>query len=384
MKCTLCKKSSSKLVTYRLCDCCSERVEHGCREAIFFVSNEQSTAAAAAAAVRKVECDICLEPVLKENLEQHRELCCVSRTVFRCTICDADYQHKTGLWEHLTSHEIHDETKEEHAQETNVMYDFHKCALCEDQRVYRESFYWKHIHEDHDGFFLKCLDCDENFRSLKLQDDHYKNHCKARQRTPELDAERDEERYEDTFFQESEQSPLSQNVNLELDNQSDQSTSSSSANDTCPDCGTELGKRTATHYCEVDRQTVQDEQSDSSVHVHKQCSDCGRKFRKLTTYARHICEAETKVQNSVEANESAGGEKPPNPPQCSYCKRIYKDYDSMMLHVRTFHKKHGAPFAVWCLRITVRSKSINERFTPNVSSVQSVSKCSRKQALKIT
>lgn len=51
------------------------------------------------------ECDICLEKVLKNDLEQHREMCS-PRIVYHCAICSDDYLSKEGLWNHLDLHEV--------------------------------------------------------------------------------------------------------------------------------------------------------------------------------------------------------------------------------------------------------------------------------------
>lgn len=36
------------------------------------------------------------------------------------------------------------------------------------------------LQEDHDGFYIKCAECGDNFRSKKLQTDHALNQCKSR------------------------------------------------------------------------------------------------------------------------------------------------------------------------------------------------------------
>ncbi|XP_065088615.1 zinc finger protein 62-like isoform X2 [Ochlerotatus camptorhynchus] len=123
-----------------------------------------------------VECEICLEDYKEGDLELHRKMC-VLRLMFRCSLCHGDYVSKEGLWNHLDLHEIADESKESHYQEIKAKHKLHQCVLCNDQRAYSESSYWKHVHDVHDGFFLRCSDCGENFRSEKLKNDHQ---CKTR------------------------------------------------------------------------------------------------------------------------------------------------------------------------------------------------------------
>ncbi|XP_065088596.1 zinc finger protein 729-like [Ochlerotatus camptorhynchus] len=133
-----------------------------------------------------VECGICLEDYREGDLELHREMCVV-RLMFRCSLCDEDYVSKEGLWNHLDLHEIEDEGKELHSQEIKAKHKLHQCVLCNDQRAYSESPYWKHVHDVHDGFFLRCYDCGEKFRSEMLKNDHAFRHCKAWDQT--VDAE---------------------------------------------------------------------------------------------------------------------------------------------------------------------------------------------------
>ncbi|XP_065082961.1 zinc finger protein Xfin-like [Ochlerotatus camptorhynchus] len=125
------------------------------------------------------ECDICLEGYQKDELQEHRDTC-MARVIFRCAVCNGDYVSMEGLWNHLVEHEIPNESKDLYYEEIRVTYNLHKCVLCNDQRGYPESVYWNHIHENHDGFFLRCLECGENFRSEKLKTDHTLNHCKTR------------------------------------------------------------------------------------------------------------------------------------------------------------------------------------------------------------
>ncbi|XP_065088618.1 zinc finger protein 729-like isoform X2 [Ochlerotatus camptorhynchus] len=129
-----------------------------------------------------IECEICLEEYQEGDLELHREMC-VLRLMFRCSLCHGDYVSKEGLWNHLDLHEIADESKELHYQEIKAKHKLHQCVLCNDQRAYSESLYWKHVHDVHDGFFVRCSDCGENFRSEKLKSDHVFSHCKARDQT---------------------------------------------------------------------------------------------------------------------------------------------------------------------------------------------------------
>ncbi|KXJ81458.1 hypothetical protein RP20_CCG019685 [Aedes albopictus] len=251
---------------------------------------------------------------------------------------------------------IDDETKEEHCRETKVLYDFHKCELCNDQRVYRESLYWSHIHEDHDGFFLKCWYCSENFRSRKLKTDHSENHCKAKEAEDDfLDCERSSPLHEmniehvEVHFQAKEDQSIESEDSIShddnhLDVTDEQSKPASSARKKCPDCGIKVGKRT--HRCKLENSdTVQHEENRPSVYARKQCPDCGREFRKLATFASHTCEAKTKVDNSSEVTASPGNkennkdQEAQAKPQCPHCKRFYVNRESLMVHIRTLHKK---------------------------------------------
>ncbi|XP_065083010.1 zinc finger protein 271-like isoform X2 [Ochlerotatus camptorhynchus] len=81
-----------------------------------------------------------------------------------------------------------DESKESHYQEMRATYKLYQCVLCNDQRGYQESIYWRHVHEDHDGFFLRCLDCGANFRSEKRKTDHALSHCNTREQIEASDS----------------------------------------------------------------------------------------------------------------------------------------------------------------------------------------------------
>ncbi|XP_065086951.1 zinc finger protein 208-like [Ochlerotatus camptorhynchus] len=129
-----------------------------------------------------MECGICLEEYPEGDLQLHLAMCVV-RLVFRCALCGGDYMSKEGLWNHLDLHEIAEESKDLHYQEIKAPHKLHQCTLCNDQRAYSESPYWKHVHHVHDGFFLRCSECGENFRSEKLKNDHSLSYCKARDRS---------------------------------------------------------------------------------------------------------------------------------------------------------------------------------------------------------
>lgn len=211
--------------------------------------------------------------------------------------------------------------------------------------------------EDHDGFFLKCWYCSENFRSRKLKTDHSENHCKAKEAEDDfLDCERSSplhemniEHVEVHFESKKDQSieredSISQDDN-HLDVSDEQSKPALSARKKCPDCGIKVGKRT--HRCKLENSdTVQYEENRPSVYARKQCPDCGREFRKLATFASHTCEAKTKVDNSSEVTASPGNKENDNKdqeaqakPQCPHCKRFYVNRESLMVHIRTLHKK---------------------------------------------
>lgn len=190
MDCTFCKKSAAHLTPHNLCNLCLVHVE--CCEIDDILSDnggispppdddaegdEQLEKELHLQDVRE-ECDICLEKVLKNDLEQHREMCS-PRIVYHCAICSDDYLSKEGLWNHLDLHEIVDEDKELNYSEVRTAQELQKCVLCNDQRGYMEKRYWEHVHEDHDGYFLRCIECGESFRSKKQQINHTLRNCKA-------------------------------------------------------------------------------------------------------------------------------------------------------------------------------------------------------------
>lgn len=311
MICTLCNKKSSKLITHHLCLCCSDRLECGRGESIFFVPAEHD--------VRKVECDVCQEPVLKDDLERHRDSCSAGRTVFRCTICDANYLDKTSLWKHLESHEILDEAKGRCCREMKVSYDLHECALCNDQRGYQESFYWNHVHEDHDGFFLKCPNCCENFRSRKLMMGHG-NDCKASAKSEEgsiyeencvafeSSEALDENLFEETTIEFQECGEIPKEVNTENDEN---------------------------HFDSVNKQ---------KKFARRQCSGCGQQFRKYITFVTHKCYIEGKVQASLATTSTECKKIEETTPsakfQCPHCQSVLKNRGNLRVHIFTLHRPH--------------------------------------------
>lgn len=178
--CTFCKKSASKLVTHHLCECCLVQCCKADSQNQWV--NLSKTIISDKATDEKIECEICLEKYPKDELDNHQEIC-TARLVFQCSVCEGDYVNKEGLFNHLDQHDIDDESKELYYQEMRVTYKVHKCQLCNDQRGYQESIYWRHVHEDHDGFFLRCLDCAANFRSEKRKAEHVCSHCNVGERT---------------------------------------------------------------------------------------------------------------------------------------------------------------------------------------------------------
>ncbi|XP_021711340.1 zinc finger protein Xfin-like isoform X2 [Aedes aegypti] len=172
MFCSYCKKSSHILFTHHLCGCClgNLQCDHPKHTAAVALKDE---------ALLKVQCAICHEEFPENELQQHQDAC-MPLLVFRCAVCGQDYLSKEGLWNHLDQHEIADDKKDLYYEEKASKHVLHKCAICNDQRGYQESLYWHHIHEDHDGFFLRCTECGDSFRSQKLETDHRLNHCEAR------------------------------------------------------------------------------------------------------------------------------------------------------------------------------------------------------------
>lgn len=131
-----------------------------------------------------VQCGICLSEYQVDEYELHLTNCSL-HLVFRCTHCNADYMNKEGLWNHMDQHEIADESKELHCQEITAKHKLHQCVLCNDQRAYSENLYWEHIQVVHDGFFLRCSECGESFKSEKLRNDHASRLCRVQPVTSE-------------------------------------------------------------------------------------------------------------------------------------------------------------------------------------------------------
>lgn len=173
MSCTYCEKSASKLATRSLCECCLKHIERCdvAAEKFLPVVWEED-------AFRKIECDICLEQYQENKKKQHRKVC-KPRVIFRCSLCDEDYLTQESLGTHLIDHQVPYEKRELYCQETRLTYKQFRCVLCNDQRSFRETYYWQHIHEDHDGYYLKCLKCGESFRSKKRKADHDQNPCNS-------------------------------------------------------------------------------------------------------------------------------------------------------------------------------------------------------------
>lgn len=110
------------------------------------------------------------------------------RLVFQCTICNWYYMNMEGMNKHINLHkEIVGDSKELHHQEIRTKVKLHQCDLCKDQRAYSEGPYWKHVHDIHDGFFLRCTECGENFRSEELMNCHTDSHCEARKQSSHAD-----------------------------------------------------------------------------------------------------------------------------------------------------------------------------------------------------
>ncbi|XP_062564835.1 zinc finger protein 493-like isoform X1 [Armigeres subalbatus] len=364
MICTLCNKSSSKLITHHLCLCCSDRLECGRGESIFFVPVEHD--------VRKVECDVCQEPVLKDDLERHQERCSPGRTIFRCTVCDADYLDKASLWKHLESHEILDEAKEKCCQEMNVSYDLHKCVLCNDQRGYQESVYWNHVHEDHDGFFLQCPNCCDNFRSRKLMMDH-DNDCKVSSISAEgsiceencaVLAEPSKE-LDDNLFEESTIEFTDCGIPTEVKTENDENQfdfvnkQKKFVRKQCSSCGQEFRKHITftTHKCYIESKvkasmatpSTESQKTEETVNkqkkfVRKQCSSCGQEFRKHITFTTHKCYIESKVKAAMATTSTETQNTEETAPsakfQCPHCHRLLKNQGNLRVHIFTLHRPY--------------------------------------------
>ncbi|XP_065088625.1 zinc finger protein 91-like [Ochlerotatus camptorhynchus] len=244
-----------------------------------------------------VECGICLEHYQEGDLELHREMCVV-RLMFRCSLCDEDYVSKEGLWNHLDLHEIADEGKELHYQEIKAKHKLHQCVLCNDQRAYSESPYWKHVHDVHDGFFLRCFDCGVNFRSESLKNDHALSHCKARDKTVTADYNALEE----------EQVPIEvENMTSDADNlKLSRGEQSSNANE-------ELHNRLSEHSrvnLNTDNDADKESESDKDLQSDIACDICGMTF--LTKHLR-LCHKRAKYACMLAMQQ-----------KCPYCRRVFK------------------------------------------------------------
>lgn len=147
-----------------------------------------------------VKCEICFEECQEGDLEIHREMC-VIHFLFRCSLCCNDFLSKEAIWNHLDQHKIVDESKESHYQEIKANHKLHRCTLCNDGHAYLEGPYRKHIEDVHNGFFLKCSDCGEQFRSERLKNDHLLSHCQFRDQSvaSNINATEEEHRLSDSY-----------------------------------------------------------------------------------------------------------------------------------------------------------------------------------------
>ncbi|XP_065088630.1 zinc finger protein 91-like isoform X1 [Ochlerotatus camptorhynchus] len=333
---------------------------------------------------KMVECGICSEDYKEGDLELHREMCVV-RLMFRCSLCDGDYVSKEGLWNHLDLHEIADESKELHHQEIKAKHKLHQCVLCNDQRAYSESPYWKHIHDIHDGFFLRCSDCGENFRSESLQNDHALSQCMARKQTEDGQVPIEVENMtSDAGHSKLKQKKKSSNENkvpsmrlrvrpshkssdeLILNDRSDPTVvakiSSSEASCTkCSHCGIEESSAvTLTHHILNHHETVAcdfcghnfSSLSQAQHHMttlHKKstlkCPHCSMQYTWRVSFQRHVFECEKKKL------------------LCEGCGAIFKDKDAIRRH-----KKNCCRAYKWC-------KEQEQTSLPLVKSGLSQTKC---------
>ncbi|XP_065088640.1 zinc finger protein 91-like [Ochlerotatus camptorhynchus] len=155
----------------------------------------------------KYECPTCGTKFhRKKDYDVHCLMC--ERRMYSCKLCGRTYTHFYTAMRHnkhfhpdessLENLQIveaqkqvqnNDRQMEVTAEETTKTAEpeLHQCILCNDQHVYSECSYWKHVHDVHDGFFLRCSDCGENFRSEKLKIDHTFSNCNARNQTVPAD-----------------------------------------------------------------------------------------------------------------------------------------------------------------------------------------------------
>ncbi|XP_021695706.1 zinc finger protein 62 [Aedes aegypti] len=351
MHCTFCKEGATQLTPHHLCSSCIVHLE-GCSH-----SNQVGQQTTGMVIIPKkepiqeAECDACSGRFPEDDLPEHRAKCS-TRLVFRCGLCSASYLSMEVLWNHLDSHEEANGSKDSYCSEEKVSYRLHLCALCNDQRGYQDDDYWEHIHEDHDGFYLKCDECGDNFRSKKLQTDHALNQCKSRRTTDvpdllvkqefiSLDLPMHVDRFDDCSGS-NEGSPNNpekepEGDNMEVEEKTMVELPSKAIADTkCPHCEKELHRAAAlaVHVKDCHTPTKCDQcdlvfEGRSRMSYHKSkthrtpkyvCPHCPKTFHLKSTYQPHL-------QAHLKADSYP----------CDICERQCKDLRYLAQHYRRYH-----------------------------------------------
>lgn len=169
MFCRMCSKSNFGSITSdaEICECPSHNQQVSVKQETMLLNIDEDS---------EVYCVEFLDETSEEP--QHPESG-PERLIFRCTVCDWTYLSKTGLSDHLDLHEILDEDKELHCQETIVSHKLYECKLCSDQRLYQADLYWQHVNEDHVGLPVdntpikcECPICGDIFGNDELLSHH--------------------------------------------------------------------------------------------------------------------------------------------------------------------------------------------------------------------
>ncbi|XP_062564836.1 zinc finger protein 60-like isoform X2 [Armigeres subalbatus] len=349
MNCTFCKKQAVQLAPHHLCDICLVHLE--CCEINDILSGHEESPddedddSMQQCTTEKLECDICLEKVQKAELQQHRELCS-ARLVFRCKLCSDDFLSKEALWNHLDLHEIEDD-KELQYNEVRTTQELLKCELCNDQRGYVEKTYWEHVHEDHDGYFLRCSDCGELFRSKKHKTSHALRNCKEVKGT------------EATTISVKPQ-VISLNLPLQVNvlasfGKMYQQTSDHSSNkgdisntgDKAPFDSKLFFKKELPPHIEVIQKTVVDDEARRDGSKNEQSSSCNKRKMPNENICQHdnihdeTCEDSLKpIENKTQDKTRQEDEQRQSiVDHCPICDKLIRDRDLLSQHVKLSHER---------------------------------------------
>ncbi|EAT45260.1 AAEL003463-PA [Aedes aegypti] len=351
MYCTFCKEGAAQLTPHHLCSSCLVHLEDCSHSNQVGQQTTGMVIIPKKEPIQEAECDACSGRFPEDDLPEHRAKCS-TRLVFRCGLCNASYLSMEALWNHLDSHEEANGSKDSYCSEEKVSYRLHLCALCNDQRGYQDDDYWEHIHEDHDGFYLKCSECGDHFRSKKLQTDHALNQCKSRRTTDvpdllvkqefiSLDLPMHVDRFDDCSGS-NEESPNNpeeepEGDNMEVEEKTMAELPSKAIADTkCPHCAKELHRAAAlaVHVKDCHTPTKCDQcdlvfEGRSRMSYHKSkthrtpkyvCPHCPKTFHLKSTYQPHL-------QAHLKADSYP----------CDICEKQCKDLRYLAQHYRRYH-----------------------------------------------